>query len=108
MTDSKVLAAVEYIRTHAADGIGVDDVAKQMGCSRRTAEMRFASLTGHTIQTEIRNVRMATAFAMLRNPRQAIDGIAHLCGYDSDSTLRYAFKAKTGLSMREWRKRQDV
>lgn len=106
-TDAKVTAAVEYIRMHATDGIGVDDVVKQMGCSRRTAEMRFASLTGHTIQTEIRNVRMATAFAMLRNPRQSIDGIANLCGYDSDSTLRYAFKAKTGMSMREWR-RQNV
>ena len=103
-TDTKVTAAVEYIRTHATDGIGVGDVVKQMGCSRRTAEMRFASLTGHTIQTEIRNVRMANAFALLRNPRQSIDGIAHLCGYDSDSTLRYAFKAKTGMSMREWRR----
>ena len=70
--------------------------------------MRFASLTGHTIQTEIRNVRMATALAMLRNPRQAIDGIANLCGYDSDSTLRYAFKAKTGMSMREWRKKEGI
>lgn len=107
-TDAKVTAAVEYIRLHATDGICVDDVAKQMGCSRRTAEMRFSSLTGHTIQTEIRNVRMATAFAMLRNPRQAIDGIANLCGYDSDSTLRYAFKAKTGMSMREWRKKEGI
>ena len=107
-TDAKVTAAVEYIRTHATDGIGVDDVVKQMGCSRRTAEMRFANLTGHTIQTEIRNVRMATAFAMLRNPRQAIDGIANLCGYESDSTLRYAFKAKTGVSMREWRRKEGI
>ena len=107
-TDAKVTAAVEYIRLHATDRICVEDVVKQMGCSRRTAEMRFASLTGHTIQTEIRNVRMATAFAMLRNPRQAIDGIANLCGYDSDSTLRYAFKAKTGMSMREWRKKEGI
>ncbi len=107
-TDAKVTAAVEYIRMHASDGIGVNDVVAQMGCSRRTAEVRFASLMGHTIQTEIRNVRMATAFAMLRNPRQAIERIANLCGYDSDSTLRYAFKAKTGMSMREWRKKEGI
>lgn len=107
-TDAKVAAAVEYIRLHATDGICVEDVVKQMGCSRRTAETRFASLAGHTIQTEIRNVRMATAFAMLRNPLQAINGIANRCGYDSDSTLRYAFKAKTGMSMREWRKKEGI
>jgi LacI family transcriptional regulator len=105
-TNAKVAAAVEYIRRHAADGILVDDVVRQMGCSRRTAEMSFSKLTGHTIQSEIRNVRMAMAFAMLRNPRRNIAGIAHLCGYDSDSTLRYAFKAKTGMSMREWRKKE--
>lgn len=106
--DSKVTAAIEYIRMHATEGILVNDVVKQMGCSRRTAEIRFSALIGHTIQDEIRNVRMAKAFALLRNPKQAIDSIAHLCGYESDSTLRYAFKAKTGLSMREWRKRQMI
>ena len=107
-TDTKVTAAVEYIRLHATDGICVEDVVKQMGCSRRTAETRFMNMIGHSIQTEIRNVRMATAMAMLRNPRQAIDGIAHLCGYESDSTLRYAFKAKTGMSMREWRRKEGI
>ena len=106
--DTKVTAAIEYIRLHAADGIGVGDVAAQMSCSRRTAETRFSRLVGHTIQDEIRNVRMAKAFALLRNPLQAIEGIAHLCGYDSDSTLRYAFKAKTGLSMRAWRTQNGI
>ena len=104
--DSKVASAIEYIRVHASDGIHVGDVVAQMGCSRRSAEMRFLSLLGHTIQDEIKSVRMEKAQALLRNPRQAIVGIAHLCGYESDSTLRYAFKAQTGLSMREWRKRQ--
>ena len=106
--DVKVTAALEYIRLHATDGIGVGDVAVQMSCSRRTAETRFSRLVGHTIQDEIRAVRMDKAFALLRNPRQSIDGIAHLCGYDSDSTLRYAFKAKTGLSMRAWRVRNGI
>ena len=106
--DTKVAAAIEFIRLHAAEGIGVGDVAAHMSCSRRTAETRFLRLVGHTIQAEIRNVRMAKAIALLRNPRQTIEGIAHLCGYDSDSTLRYAFKAKTGLSMREWRIKNGI
>jgi len=104
-TDTRVTDAIEFIRQHACDGICVDDVVHEMGCSRRTAEMRFTDLMGHTIQTEIRNVRMARVFTLLRNPTQNIEGIAHLCGYESDSTLRYAFKAKTGLSMREWRRK---
>lgn len=105
-TDPKVTDALEYIRLHAYERIRVDDVARVMGCSKRTAEMRFLSLVKHTIADEIREVRLALAFSLLRNPNQAIDAIAHLCGYKSDSTLRYAFKARTGLSMREWRNRQ--
>ncbi len=106
--DTKVAVAIEYIRLHACEHITIDDVASQMNCSRRTAEIRFLNLTGHTIQKEISHVRMANVFALLRRPNQAIDGIAHLCGYKSDSTLRYAFKAKTGLSMREWRKKEGI
>lgn len=107
-TDPKVTDALEFIRVHACEHIRVDDVAKVMGCSKRTAEIRFVQLVKHTIAEEIREVRLARAFALLRHPNQAIDSIANLCGYESDSTLRYAFKARTGLSMREWRKREGL
>lgn len=107
-TDSKVTEALEFIRVHACDRIRVNDVAQKMGCSKRTAEIRFLQLVKHTIAEEIREVRLARAFALLRHPNQAIDSIANLCGYESDSTLRYAFKARTGLSMREWRKREGL
>lgn len=103
--DAKVTNAVEYIRLHANERISTPDVVAQMGCSRRTAEMRFKNLTGKTIQDEIRDVRMANCMALLRRPNQSIDGIAHLCGYYSDSTLRYAFKARMGMSMSEWRRK---
>ena len=102
--DAKATEIVEYIRQHACEDFRIEDVVKLMGCSRRTAEMRFKALTGQTIQEMVRKARMDHVFALLRNPSQTIDGIAQLCGYESDSTLRYAFKAKTGLSMREWRK----
>lgn len=105
-TDPKVTHALEFIRRHACEGIKVADVARSMGCSKRTAEMRFSRLLKRTIADEIRSVRLDRVFALLRKPNQAIAGIANLCGYESDSTLRYAFKAHTGLSMREWRQQQ--
>lgn len=105
-TDPKVTDALEFIRLHTCERIRVEDVAKVMGCSKRMAEIRFSRLVKHTIAEEIREVRMARVFSLLRKPNQAIDAIANLCGYDSDSTLRYAFKARTGLSMRAWRKKE--
>lgn len=105
-TDPKVTDALEFIRLHACERIRVEDVARIMGCSKRMAEIRFSRLVKHTIAEEIREVRMNRVFTLLRNPKQSIDAIANLCGYDSDSTLRYAFKARTGLSMRAWRKKE--
>lgn len=105
--DQKVTDALELIRQKACGYLSVDDVAAAMECSRRTAEMRFQKFTHHTIAEEIREVRLAKVFALLRQPDVAINSLANICGYESDSTLRYAFKAKTGISMREWR-RQNV
>ena len=105
--NQKVTDALELIRQKACGCLRVDDVAAVMGCSRRTAEMRFQKFTHHTIAEEIREVRLAKVFALLRQPEVAIESIANVCGYESDSTLRYTFKAKTGLSMRDWR-RQNV
>ena len=106
--DHKVTDAVEFIRLNACGDIGVEDAVRVMGCSRRTAEMRFSAMMRHSIAEEIRQTRFARVLALLRNPNQAIDSIAHLCGYESDSTLRYAFKARTGMSMREWRRRNGI
>lgn len=106
--DSKVTDTMEYIRQNACKRIRVIDVARFMGCSKRTAELRFLQFVGHTIADEIREVRIAQAFNLLRKPDQAIDSIANLCGYASDSTLRYAFKARTGMSMREWRRKNGL
>ena len=35
---------------------------------------------------------------------RSLDAIANFCGYDSDSTLRKAFRARLGLSPSAWRK----
>ncbi|WP_289458571.1 helix-turn-helix transcriptional regulator, partial [Klebsiella pneumoniae] len=39
--DKRVLRAVEFIRRHACERINLDDVANEMGCSRRLATRVF-------------------------------------------------------------------
>jgi LacI family transcriptional regulator len=103
--DSKAMAkAVEFIRKTACDGISVSDVVSFMGMPRRTAERCFREAVGRTIHEEIDEVRFARVFKLLRNPRQSIDAISDFCGFKTGGTLRKAFKLRTGLSMRVWRK----
>ncbi|MGI5869457.1 MAG: substrate-binding domain-containing protein [Kiritimatiellia bacterium] len=106
--DRRVAKALEYIRLHAREGIGVKDVVAEMGLSRRTAEMHFREATGHSIFDEINEVRFAKVFDLLRNPLQQLDAVPDLCGFNTDVALRKAFRLRTGMSMRDWRKRNRL
>ena len=101
----RVADAVEMIRKRALEGMSVSDVIAFIGEPRRTAEMHFREATGRSIHDEIDEVRFAKVFELLRNSRQSLDAIPDLCGFNTGVALRKAFKVKTGLSMRDWRKK---
>ena len=101
----RIAEAVEMIRVKACEGISVPDVVAVIGEPRRTAEMHFREATGRSIHEEIDEVRFAKVFELLKNPRQSLGSIPDLCGFSTGVALRKAFRLKTGLSMREWRRR---
>lgn len=102
---SKVSNALEMIRLRAREGIGVDDVASEMGVSRRTAERHFRLATGKSILDEILDRRFEMVFELLRDHKRQIGAIAGLCGFTTEVALRKAFRQRTGMSMSEWRDR---
>ena len=101
----RVADAVEMIRKRALEGMSVADVVAFMEEPRRTAEMHFREATGRSIHEEIDDVRFAKVFELLRNPRQSLGSIPDLCGFSTGVALRKAFFLRTGLSMRDWRKK---
>lgn len=80
------------------------DLVQELNCSRSLLELRFAREMGHAIREEIQSLRLDHALDLLRNPHQAITPIPALCGYRSEAFFKRAFKSRTGLTMREWRK----
>ena len=103
--DVRVAAAVEYIRRHACGRITSANVVAQMSCARRTAELRFGELVGHSILDEIHAVRLEHAKNLLRQPRASVREVAAACGYRTTEQLRRLFVASEGLSPRAWRQR---
>ena len=69
------------------------------------AEIRFRKIIGHSILQEIRQVRLEAAKRLLRKPKLEMNFIANKCGYGSSSAFSIFFRAETGLSPTEWRKR---
>ena len=103
--DPKVSRALQFIRAHYLEqSLRSESVVGVMGCSRRLADLRFREVTGHSIRDEIHELRLERAYALLRNPNQAITPIPALCGYASEPFFKRMFKQTTGLTMRDWRK----
>ena len=106
--DYSVSKAVEYIRLHATEGIGVDDVVAVMNTGRRTAEERFRRFAGKSIMDEIEDVRLDAAKRLLSDPQVRLDELHERCGYAGDCVFRRFFKRRTGFAPGEWRKSGQV
>ena len=89
--DSRVLFAVNVIRARACEGLTVDDIAAEMGCSRRMAELKFRQATGRTIKDLITEVRLSRARVLLRDRNLTITDVARSCGYGTANAFRIAF-----------------
>jgi len=100
-TDADVQAAMELIRRKAANGVTARDVLKTFPCSRRQAEIRFRSLTGHTVLEEIQEARFACAMDLLKSPNVAIGAIAGRSGWPSELVLERYVKKRTGKTLSE-------
>ena len=103
--DRRIVRAVERIRRDACTGLKAADIIAETGLSRRLVEKRFFEATGRTILGEIREVRFAKAFEILRDGTVPIGRIPELCGWESDSYFKRVFKARTGMTPREWRRK---
>ena len=91
--------------THVKSKAAYADVLAELPFSRRVAEKRFRAATGKTILEEIQDVRFEKICELLATDIP-IGHIASRCGMQSDSFLKRFFKARTGLTLREWRNRQ--
>ena len=107
-TPPRVSKMLAYIREHACKGISATDVASQIPGSHRLAEMDFLRATGRTIMDELNRVRFEHVEALLRTPSQRLGTIANLCGWKTENALRAAFLKRYGMSMREWRSKNQI
>jgi len=102
-TDRRLLRGLEFIRLNACATIGVPDIARHMGVSRRLAEILFRKQVGHSILDEIQQTRLARLKTFLRETTLPIGQISEQCGYQTEMHAKRMFKQATGLTMRQYR-----
>ena len=103
--DGRVQKAIEFIRRHACERIGLDDVVREMGCSRRLATHVFRLSQGNSILDSIHDERLKLVKMLLSNPRHDMKSLPDFCGYKSLVDLRRVFRARTGETIGEFMRR---
>jgi LacI family transcriptional regulator len=104
--DPAVMQAEHFIRLHACDGIGVDDVLKGSRLLRRTLERRFTKALGRSPGDEIARIRLSRIKELLRTTEFSLPKIAELTGFQYVETMHYFFKQKSGQTPGQYRKRE--
>jgi LacI family transcriptional regulator len=102
--DRKLAQAVAYIRQRGNEPLGVEDVARAVGMSRRVLEKRFQTQLGRTPFAEIRRAQIEWVKAMLLNSPLSQDEIAAASPFASTAHLATAFKQATGQTPGQFRK----
>lgn len=92
-----------FIRENASRGIGVGDVVRSLGVSRRLADLRFREMTGSSIHDAIIERRLADVKRLLLQTERSMSAIATATGFASPNNLKKIFKKRLGQTMTQFR-----
>ncbi len=108
LDDREVVRAVQFIRSHACEGINVADVLNAVKISRRVLEQRFRKLLGRSPHEEILHLRLSRVQQLLADTDLPLYTIAERTGFEHVEYLSVAFKRETGLTPRAFRNQARV
>ncbi len=103
VADGEVSAAMRYIRDHACEGIGVEDVLAHVPVSRRVLDKRFRALLGRTVHDEIGRLQIERVKELLAETDLPLATVAARAGFNYVEYMSVVFKKKTGMPPSDFR-----
>lgn len=104
MDDRVVAEAVRFIREHACEEIGVEDVVSHVRISRSVLQRKFRQELARSIYDEIMQVRLAYAQRLLAESDLSIGVVAEKSGFGSQEYMTDVFRRRLGQSPARYRK----
>ena len=101
--DPLLVQAIGFIREHATEPIGVEDVLRVVPLSRRSLERAFQELLGRSPAQEIRRVRLERAKHLLATTDLPIPKVARASGFGTGEYLAKIFRQATGMTPLKYR-----
>ncbi len=100
-----IARALRFMMDHCQESIGVDDLAKVSGMSRRGLHQAFMTQLGRPPGCELQRARIERAKQLLTVNKEKMEIVAARCGYHSANSFWFAFKRATKLSPKSYRER---
>lgn len=97
--------AIAFIRANACRSITPDDVARNLGISRRLLDLRFRQYGEKTVLGYINDVRLGEVKRLLETTDRPICQIFEAAGYRDTNYANHLFKAATGMTPTAYRQR---
>jgi AraC-like DNA-binding protein len=94
---------VNHVQSHYADELRVDELARMAGISPYQLNRRIRAIFGITPTQLIAKTRIDSASLLLRAGQTPIAEIAQMVGYCDQSAFSRQFKARVGLTPRQYR-----
>lgn len=103
VADPKIAQALRYIREHACERIGVNELLRHCPMARRALETRFRKLLGRTPHQEILRVQLNRVKELLTGTELPLWEIAERTGFEPEY-LSTVFRQNAGVAPSEYRK----
>jgi LacI family transcriptional regulator len=101
--DPSVLTALRIIESHAATGIAMKQLMRQLPLSRRWLDERFRKLVGRTASQEIRHCRLRFVRDLLEETDLPLRQIAARCQFSCTENFIRWFRAGAGVPPHAYR-----
>ncbi|RJE75091.1 GlxA family transcriptional regulator [Reichenbachiella sp. MSK19-1] len=103
--DDVVKKAQEYLETHYAEKVIMDELCERFAVSRRTFERRFKKATTNTVIEYMQRIRVEAAKRDLEIGKKNITEVMYNTGYNDAKAFREVFKKHVGISPLEYRQK---
>ncbi len=102
---ARLLSVVEFVTARFSQPIEVAELAELVDLSVSQLQREFGRLFGTTPIQYIREVRVGVACHLLETSNQTLTNIAAQCGFYDQSHFSRQFKASTGMTPLDYRRR---
>ena len=106
--DALVQRVRGFLEAHLGEKLSLAHLAEEMRLSPSGLIHRFKSKTGQTPMAYLTEMRVSKAQVLLGSTDLPVFEIASLCGFENAYYFSNVFKANTGISPRDYRKKQII